>query len=187
MLNVVTLLVPLLLAAAEFAALAGIPLSLPAIAVRRSHGSEPEPKPRLDLTVAIGEEGFVVAGAAPLLGCRKADEPPRPGGCTLIPLRADAEYCARTVCGSDPDCRPPPACHDLAALKAVAVRVKTADEDGDGRPDHGDVREFIVAPDGGMRYHVMVAVMDALREYTPPAAPSPVPLFPDVIVAGGIR
>ncbi|MEE2829546.1 MAG: biopolymer transporter ExbD [Myxococcota bacterium] len=169
--NLMTLLIPFLLASIQFVALAVIDSSLPAIGQPQpSDDKDKDETPPLNLTIGITDEGFTVAGSAKVLGCDKS-----PGGdkkCTTVPLKNDVAYCNETFCRGDSNCVPPPSCHDFRELKKLVINVKKADGDGDGMPDYvkdcnaepaPEVCNVILAPNPDIPYGVLVGVMDATR------------------------
>jgi len=184
--NLMTLLIPFLLASVQFVTLAVIDSSLPAIGQPQpSDKKKEDEKPPLNLTVGITDEGFTVAGSAGVLGCKSG------GGdddkCTVIPLKGDPAYCADTQCRGDSACRPDPACHDYKALHELIVQVKEFDGDGDGEFDYIEEQNVIIAPNADIAYSVLIGVMDATRDYKPEGAPERKDLFPYVVIAGGVK
>ena len=180
--NLMTLLIPFLLASIQFVSLAVIDSSLPAIGQPQpSDKKEKDETPPLNLTIGITDEGFTVAGSAKVLGCEKG------GGandkCTAVPLKNDAGYCGETVCKGNPNCVPSNVtpCHDFAELKKLVIQVKKADGNGDGAPDYvkncnppegeapPEVCNVILAPDPDIPYGVLVGAMDATRSCRPKA------------------
>ena len=114
-----------------------------------------ENAPRLLLTVAIGKQGFYVAGAGGVLG-GPADQPAvdrkQP---PTVPLRADGRY-------------------DYATLTAQMLRIKER---------YPGETNLILSADEDVPYDVLVQTMDACREAKVPKADGSVerkPLFFDV-------
>ena len=174
--NLMTLLIPFLLASIQFVSLAVIDSSLPAIGQPQpSDDKDKDETPPLNLTIGITDEGFTVAGSAKVLGCEKGGGPN--DKCTAVPLRNDASYCGQTVCRGNPNCVPANVtpCHDFAELKKLVIQVKKADGNGDGEPDYvkscnppegeppPEVCNIILAPNPEIPYGVIVGVMDATR------------------------
>jgi biopolymer transport protein TolR len=184
--NLMTLLIPFLLASVQFVTLAVIDSSLPAIGQPKpSDEKKKDEKPPLNLTVGITDEGFTVAGSAAVLGCKNG------GGasddaCTTIPLTSNATYCSETQCRGVPGCSADPACHDYKALFELLVQVKDLDADSDGSPDYEEEKNVIIAPNADIPYYVLVAVMDATRDYKPEGGEI-TDLFPNVVIAGGVK
>lgn len=181
--NLMTLLIPFLLASVQFVTLAVIDSSLPAIGQPQPTDKKKEDeKPPLNLTVGITDEGFTVAGSA---GVLKGSGDDKKG--TTLPLKSDPTYCAETQCRGDSSCRPDPACHDFKALHELIVQVKEFDGDGDGEYDYKDEQNVIIAPNPDIPYNVLVGVMDATRDYKPEGATEREDLFPYVVIAGGVK
>ena len=84
------------------------------------------------------------------------------------------------------------------------VRLKQADDDGDGAADYGDEPCYppepkpddwqppeecnvIIAPNPDIRYAVLVGVMDATREFKKQGETETSDLFPYVVIAGGVK
>jgi hypothetical protein len=174
--NLMTLLIPFLLASIQFVSLAVIDSSLPAIGQPQpSDDKEKDDTPPLNLTIGITDEGFTVAGSAKVLGCEKGGGPN--DKCTAVPLKNDTGYCGDTVCKGNPNCVPTNVtpCHDFAELKKLVIQVKKADGNGDGEADYvkncsppegeapPEVCNVILAPNPEIPYGVLVGVMDATR------------------------
>ena len=127
--NLMTLLIPFLLASIQFVTLAVIDSSLPAIGQPQPTTEDDEDdKPPLNLTVGITTEGFTVAGSAAVLGCEKGAAAGGPGGvsddkCTTIPKTNETSYCAETVCKGDANC-------NAAQENALSRLLRTARADG---------------------------------------------------------
>lgn len=174
--NLMTLLIPFLLASIQFVALAVIDSSLPAIGQPQpADNNKKDETPPLNLTIGITDEGFTVAGSAKVLGCEKGGGPN--DKCTTVPLKNDVSYCEQTVCRGDRKCVPANVtpCHDFKELKKLVINVKKADGNGDGEPDYvknctppkgeppPEVCNVILAPNPDIPYGVIVGVMDATR------------------------
>ncbi len=110
-------------------------------------------RPRLLLTVAVGRQGFYVAGAGGVLG---ADAPtPDATRPPTIPLRADGKY-------------------DYATLTEQMRRIKEK---------HPSETAVILSADPEVVYDVLIQTMDACREVTvktPDGKSERKPLFFDV-------
>lgn len=178
--NLMTLLIPFLLASAQFVTLAVIDSSLPAIGAPQTNVDKKEDdKPPLNLTIGITNEGFTVAGSAAVLGGGTGgpgslDEKAAP----TVGLTSDDAYCRKAQCGGSPDCQHDTPCHDHKALRELIVQVK------DEYPDEENV---IIAPNADIPYHVLVAVMDHTRDHKPEGATEREILFPNVVIAGGAK
>lgn len=157
-LNMVSLLIPVLLMAAQFVALGVIDSTLPSIGTPKDASQSPEEaaKPLL-LSVKITGAGFSVHGADAALGVA-------PGAGRSVP-------CPSQPCGSA-------TAYDYAELRRVLNLVKD---------QHPTERTVIVAPEARVPYEVLVRVMDTSREdpSRPNAEGQPRELFPTVVIAGG--
>ena len=179
--NLMTLLIPFLLASAQFVTLAVIDSSLPAIGQPDpSKQKDKDEKPPLNLTIGITEEGFTVAGSAKVLGCSEGGGD-KDDTCTAVPLTSDTAYCEDSQCRGVPGCRPD------AALHKLVQQLKELDEDGDGVPDYEDEQNVIIAPNAEIPYLTLVGVMDATRDYKPEGETDKKDLFPYVVIAGGVK
>lgn len=208
--NLMTLLIPFLLLSASFITIAVIDSSLPAIGAPqpKDKQDEEEKEPPLNLQIGVTEEGFTVSGTSPLLGCGTAGKADGENTCKQIPLNDNAEYCQESQCGgvTGGDCRPDPACHDIAELRDLVKRLKNPRWEGGAMvtdyPDEGNV---IIAPNKSIKYSVLIGVMDATRDIEAPSGGELTPvgpgygketssecypnvcLFPYVVVAGGVK
>jgi len=178
--NLMTLLIPFLLASAQFVTLAVIDSSLPAIGAPQTTTEKKDDKPPLNLTVGITGEGFTVAGSAAVLGggeggpAAVAEKSSAP----TVGMTSDDGYCRQSQCGGDPSCQHETPCHDYKALKELVVQVK------DEYPDEMNV---IIAPNADIPYHILVGVMDSTRDHKPEGASEREVLFPNVVIAGGAK
>jgi biopolymer transport protein ExbD len=116
-------------------------------------GAAQEARPRLLLTVAVGRQGFHLAGAGGVLGLdASATDLARP---PTIPLRADGAY-------------------DFQALSARLAAIKER---------YPDETQVILTADGSVIYDVLIQTMDACREQVvkaPGGKTERKPLFFDV-------
>ncbi len=163
--NLVTILIPFLIMAAQFVNLAVIDSTLPAIGPPQPVEEEPE-KPPLNLSLAITDEGVTVLGADAVL---------HPDG---APEVAEGEERPPTVaCASGGTCTGVDD-YDWKELQRVLGLIK------DEYPDDENV---ILVPDNALRYEVIVKAMDVSR--TDPDNKGPDgksrTLFPYVVIAGG--
>ena len=163
--NLVTILIPFLIMAAQFVNLAVIDSTLPAIGPPQPVEEEPE-KPPLNLSLAVTEDGITVLGADAVL---------HPDG---APEVAEGEERPPTVpCKSGGTCTGVDD-YDWGELRRTLGLIK------DEYPDDENV---ILVPDNDMRYEIIVKTMDTSRDN--PDAPGPDgkarTLFPFVVVAGG--
>jgi len=154
--NLVTILIPFLLLTVTFVHLAVVDSSLPAITPPR-----PSDDPGLGLTVAITEDGFLVAGRTAILG----------EGSEAIGSIGEATERAPTLArAADGE-------YPYDALTDLMVRIKA---------DYPDETRVVLMPDLGVSYDVIIGTMDATRDHTPPGAPARELLFPHPVMAGGM-
>ena len=165
--NLVTILIPFLIMAAQFVQLAVIDSTLPAIGAPTPPDEKPD-KPPLSLSLAITDRGVTVMGADAVLFPEGApevaegeDRPP------TIPCNSGG------ICTSVED-------YDWVKLTAKLNLVK------DEYPDEEDANVILV-PDNQINYEVIVQTMDASRnDPTKPGGDGKARLlFPNVVIAGG--
>jgi biopolymer transport protein TolR len=131
---VVNLVMFMLLSMTGLITLGVLNVSAPKIGGEGTAAVAQETGPKLLLTVAIGKQGFFVAGAGGVLGKdAAANEPGRP---PTVPLRADGKY-------------------DYAALSQQLATIK------EKFPSETQV---ILSADGDVAYDILVQTMDACRE-----------------------
>lgn len=157
--NVVTILIPFLLMAAQFISLAVIDSTLPAISPTPTEPQDPEDEPPLNLSVLITDEGYTVAGAEAVLPSEEGTEGPT--------IR-----CRETGC-------PTADSYDTRELTRLLGLIK------DEYPDEENV---ILLPESGIPYEVLIRTMDATREdpSTKVGGENRL-LFPYVVIAGGVE
>ena len=163
--NLVTILIPFLIMAAQFVNLAVIDSTLPAIGPPQPVEEEPE-KPPLNLSLAVTDEGITVLGADAVL---------HPDG---APEVAEGEERPPTVaCTSGTTCTGLDD-YDWAELSRILGLIK------DEYPDDENV---IMVPDNDLRYEVIVKTMDVSRADpdNKGADGKNRTLFPYVVIAGG--
>jgi len=165
--NLVTILIPFLIMAAQFVQLAVIDSTLPAIGAPQPSDEKPD-KPPLNLSLAITDRGVTVMGADAVLYPEGApevaegeDRPP------TIPCQSGG------ICTSVED-------YNWVKLTAKLNLVK------DEYPDEEDANVILV-PDNHIKYEVLVSTMDAARNDPgkPGADGKARMLFPNVVIAGG--
>jgi biopolymer transport protein ExbD len=158
--NLVTILIPFLLMASQFVSLAVIDSTLPAIGAPPEETTEPEET--LNLTVAITDEGFTVAGSDAVLQSEVAEgEEPEP----TIP-------CPNSLCSSVAD-------YDVKELTRLLSDIKERWQDEEN---------VILVPEASVEYEVLVATMDAAREDPETkVGDKAASLFPFVVIAGGVQ
>jgi len=156
--NLVTILIPFLLMAAQFISLAVIDSTLPAIWPPQPTQQDDTDKP-LNLSVLITDQGFTIAGAQAVLPNEGGDSGP------TVP-------CLESGC-------PTPDSYNTKELTRLLGLVK------DQYPDDQNV---ILVPESRIQYAVLVKTMDATRESpTTGVGDKPRELFPYVVIAGGVK
>ena len=167
--NLVTILIPFLLMAAEFVHLAVIDSTLPAIGKPEVVEQDPNEKPPLVLSVHITDEGLTIAGADHVLNPQEAGaeapEKEEDKGPTIP--------CKETPCAGVDS-------YDWAELTRLLNLIK------DEYPDDENVS---LVPESDIRYEVIVKVMDYTREDREKKDKDGKPrlLFPYVVIAGGAQ
>lgn len=170
--NLLTILIPFLTLSAVFMRLAVLPTTLPSVADTSDAPAAEEPekkeedeKPRLNLTVSIVKDGFVVAGAGGVLGGSTEGGP-------TIPLKDGA--------------------YDFKALTDKLVEIK---KQYPHEKDLILIPEMNLTNDpakADIDYQTIIDTMDAVREAPEPIADSDgdgkidTILFPGVIFSPGI-
>jgi biopolymer transport protein ExbD len=165
--NLVTILIPFLIMAAQFVQLAVIDSTLPAIGAPTPSDEKPD-KPPLNLSLAITDRGVTVMGADAIL---------HPEG---APEVAEGETRPPTIpCDSGGVCT---SVEDYNWIKLTAKLNLIKDE----YPDEEDANVILV-PDNHINYEVIVQTMDASRDDpTKPGGDGKARLlFPNVVIAGG--
>jgi biopolymer transport protein ExbD len=156
LLDVMTVLIPLLLANAQFAKIGVIDLDLPPAAgasgVAGAAALPKETERTLDLTVSITERGFYISSALAVL--KGAD-----GGPT-IPREANDEY-------------------DFERLSQQLYEVKQK-----AGTVFSDTESVIIQADKSIRYQILVNTMDAARSRRVDG--KTVVLFPNVALSAGV-
>lgn len=156
--NLVTILIPFLLMAAQFISLAVIDSTLPAIGPPQPQQQDDTDKP-LNLSVIITNQGYTIAGAESVLPNEGSDKGP------TVP-------CLESGC-------PTPDSYDAKELTRLIGLVK------DQYPDDQNV---ILVPESRVPYGVLVKTMDATREDPSTMVDGkPRELFPYVVIAGGVQ
>jgi biopolymer transport protein ExbD len=169
--NMVTILIPFLLMAAQFVSLAVIDSTLPAIGAPTPPEEEPE-KPPLNLSIIITDEGYTVAGADAVLN------PEGSGEAEEVVEGDEGEEKGPTVPCKEAGC-PTPESYDTAELVRLLNLIK------DEYPLDENV---ILVPEPRIAYEVLVITMDNTREdYENMVDGSPRLLFPFVVIAGGVE
>ena len=167
--NLVSILIPFLLMAAQFVNLAVIDSTLPAIGPPTVVEQDPDEKPPLVLSVLITRRGLTVAGADAILSEQLGE--------AAVPAEGEEEERGPTIpCPEDP-CAGIDS-YDYGELTRILSLIK------DEYPDDQNV---ILVPDTRIIYEVIVKVMDASREDSQnvDAQGKARELFPFVVIAGG--
>ena len=166
--NLVSILIPFLLMAAEFVQLAVIDSTLPAIGPPQPVTEQEEPeKPPLQLSLGITSKGILVLGADHVLypdggAPAVAEGEQRP---PTVPCKSGA------ICTSVED-------YDWPELTRLLAKIKK---------EYPDDQNVILVPDSRIHYEVLVATMDASRQdkENQNAEGQATDLFPYVVIAGG--
>ena len=175
--NLVTILIPFLLMAAQFVSYAVIDSTLPAIGPPVPVEDEPEEKP-LNLSVMITDEGFTVSGNHPELENEGGGEEGEEKGSTI--------ECITPGCTFDRGAgETAEQAYDVRALRDLLGRIK------DDKPEEKNV---ILVPDSDLPYESLVMAMDATREDPDAGGTTDADLgcngrclFPFVVIAGGVQ
>lgn len=170
--NLVTILIPFLIMAAQFVNLAVIDSTLPAIGPPQPvEEQDKDEEPPLNLSLAVTDKGITVLGADAVLN-------PDGGGEEAAAPAAEGEERPPTVpCTSGGECTGLDD-YDWAELTRILNLIK------DQYPDDENV---IVVPDSDMRYEIIVKTMDVARDdpENKGADGKSRVLFPFVVIAGG--
>ena len=172
--NLVTILIPFLLMAAQFVSYAVIDSTLPAIGPPvETDEPEPEEKP-LNLSVAINFEGFVVTGNHKYLNPEEGEGEDK--GANIACLTPGCSFDSEGGEG-------PEAAYNLEELRTLLGKIKD---------DKSEEQNVILVPDPSLPYEVLVMAMDATRE-DPEGSQTDADvgcngrcLFPFVVIAGGV-
>ncbi|TVQ92814.1 MAG: hypothetical protein EA397_06590 [Deltaproteobacteria bacterium] len=172
--NLVTILIPFLLMAAQFVSYAVIDSTLPAIGPPvETEEDDPDEKP-LSLQVMISFEGFAVGGNHKLLNSdAEGDE-------RGVKIPCHSPGCTYSVEGGEG----PEDAYDLKELRTLLGNIK------DDKPEEQNV---ILVPDPSLPYEVLVMAMDATREDPEGTSTEDADagcngrcLFPYVVISGGV-
>lgn len=164
--NLVTILIPFLIMAAQFVNLSVIDSTLPAIGPPQPAEEQEDDEPPLNLSLAVTDAGITVLGADAVLnpdgGDAAAEGEERP---PTVPCKSGGE------CTDLED-------YDWPELTRILNLIK------DQYPDDENV---IIVPDSDMRYEIVVKTMDVARDdpENKDADDKSRKLFPFVVIAGG--
>ncbi|MGH7595674.1 MAG: ExbD/TolR family protein [bacterium] len=157
LLDMMTVLIPLLLANAQFAKIGVIELNLPPAVSAAGSGSgsaiPKEEKRTLDLTVSVTDKGFYISSAVAVLTGAA-------GAAPAIPVNADGEYD-----------------FDALSQKLYEIKKKVGNEFAD--PD-----AIVIQAEPKIRYQILVSTMDAARSIR--LDEKIVGLFPNVALSAGV-
>jgi biopolymer transport protein ExbD len=158
--NMVTILIPFLLMAAQFITLSVIDSTLPAIGGAPPPDATPPERPPLNLKVLVTSEGFTIATDVAVLPAQGNAGP-------TVPCKA-------------PGC-PTIDAYDFEQLTRLLSEIKD---------EYGHEENVILVPENHIRYEVLIKTMDATREdpnqkVETDAGPKNKELFPFVVIAGG--
>lgn len=164
--NLVTILIPFLLMASSFVTLAAIDSTLPAIGPPTESTEVDDEEEKLNLSIAITDEGFTILGSDGTLKSEGADGEK---GATLP--------CKRAGC-------PSPDAYDTAGLTEMLADIKDRWKDEEN---------VILVPESQVSYETIIFTMDAARE-DPSEKENDENgnsrnrlLFPNVVIAGGAK
>ena len=165
--NLVTILIPFLIMAAQFVQLAVIDSTLPAIGTPQPSDEKPD-KPPLNLSLAITDRGITIMGADAVL---------HPEG---APPTAEGEARPPTV-----PCKSGGVCTNVDDYKWEELTKKLS-EIKTVYPDESDANVILV-PDNQVKYEILVKTMDASRDNPKDKTEDDKArlLFPNVVIAGG--
>ena len=176
LMNVFCILIPFLLLAAVFVQLSIINTNLPTAASLSKKDTEESPTPevkKLNLTVFITKEGFMLAGYGGVLNVtdvENGDEEGQKKSRTIIPKK---------VIGKDRDGNDLKE-YDFAKLQVNLRKIKKA------FPSHYSI---ILLPESHVKYETIIKTLDFSREYRekkPDGTEEVMELFVNPVLAGGI-
>lgn len=176
--NLVTILIPFLLMAAQFVSYAVIDSTLPAIGPPVPPDPDDTEEP-LNLSLFVTDEGWTLAGSAEMLKVEgEGDEK----GPTIDCITPACTYMAKSEGGNGPE-----EAYDVAALREWLNKIKD---------EYPDEKNVILVPEPDIPYEVVVLTMDATREDPDAGAEGGDVadaqcngrcLFPFVVIAGGVE
>jgi biopolymer transport protein ExbD len=176
--NLVTILIPFLLMAAQFVSYAVIDSTLPAIGPPQPIEDKEDEDPPLNLSVFITDKGYTVAGSAAVLKGEGGGEEGEEKGPTIECMTPGCVYAEDSKEGASE-------AYDVVKLRTLLTEIK------DEYPDEQNV---ILVPEPDIPYEVLVVTMDATRENPDAAADEGSEgqctgrcLFPFVVIAGGVE
>lgn len=190
MMNLISILIPVLLVSVVFVEITVINVAAPAIGTApEEQEDKPKPdKPPLNLTVTITDKGYTVAGSGGVLGGEAAAGEEQSG--PTIPIIQKSIECRNFMDtvppprslnkGSGP-CKVPEEVrmfwiYDREALTRKLVEIK------DAFPDE---RRIIIAAESDIEFECLTNVMDASRQVKDPAGETR-DLFDEVVLSPGM-
>jgi len=156
MLDMMTVLIPLLLANAQFAKIGEIELNLPPATGGMAQGAAALPKETqrpLDLVVSITDQGIYISSALSTSGAPASHRP-------AIPILADGGY-------------------DYQTLSQLLYELKQK-----AGKNFADPEAVVIQAEPKIRYQVLVSAMDAARRIR--IGEKTVSLFPNVALSAGV-
>jgi hypothetical protein len=176
--NLVTILIPFLLMAAQFVSYAVIDSTLPAIGPPQQVEPDPDEEPPLNLSIFITDKGYTVAGSAAVLKSEGGGEEGEEKGPTI--------ECKTPGCVYSRDGDGASEAYDTVELSRLLTEIKE---------EYPDEQNVILVPEPDVPYEVLVLTMDSTRE-NPDAGEADGDvegqcngrcLFPFVVIAGGVQ
>jgi biopolymer transport protein ExbB len=201
MLNLMVLLIPFLLTSSEFVKIGQIDMKLPVAAQGGGAGvgAPPQEEVKLNLGIVITTKGFTIAS---YFRNEKGDTAKKTDSASTgltpdIPLR-NGEFDFSALNEKLVEIRK----QALSAILKMSNQTvqenatlvtlhndyaKTyANQAAAPLPIFPDVDEIKILAQDQVKYKVMIDVMDAAREFRRPEGGNPIPMFPNVSIAGGI-
>jgi len=167
--NLVTILIPVLLVAIKSLELVVLDTTLPAMSTAPANVEDKPDKPPLNLSMAVTNTGIRLIGANEYL--YPAGTPPTGEGASAPPT---------VPCKSQGKCRGLED-YDWADLRSKLTMIKTAAQNDDRDSDN-----VILVPESSIRYEIIIKAMDTSRN-NPDILDGEnfKKLFPNVVIAGG--
>lgn len=190
MMNLISILIPVLLVSAVFVEMSVLNVSAPAIgsAADASNADKKDDKPPLNLTVTITDQGYTLAASGGVLGNEQAAAGTDGKGPTIPVIQAKVK-CGRYAATWPPprskNRSQPPCQGDVEQTFWVydhATLTKKLAEIKDAFPDE---RRIIIAAEPEIDYETITDTMDASREMKD-AAGEHRTLFDEVVLSPGL-
>ena len=154
--NLMVVLIPLLLAGAEWVKLGVIEINVPpskapsGVGPGENQEEVQEKEKKLGLKIAIAHDGITIGNAAALLESEEGEGP-------TVPINEDGTYN-----------------YDLLKEKLIEIKTKIADK------DFKDKNRVVLTASADIEYQVIIDVMDKVRVYENKETNEELPLFPQV-------